>query len=297
MIYSSEKYYEDIFINPFEELTMEEKFESLRSPDIFRYRVKTIRSGKMLECEIFPIWSTKAIQDIAKKATSSLAQANLNDANAKKAIVRTVNTNFDENDMWLTYGYDDKHLPETEEQAHRDIVNCLNRIKIRRKKLGLPPLRYVYVTEFVTPDDDPVRCHHHIVMSGDMDRDEIEKIWKCGGRTNSRRLQPDDFGLTGLAKYISKTSRKGKKRWGCSVGLKKPKITSADHKITKRQVEKIASNENAAPALFEKCYPGYKFLDIQQNQSEFVPGAYLYVRMKKDNKPVKNKAKNKRRNI
>ena len=49
MPYSSE-YYLEIFNKEYED-NREEKFESLRSKDIFLYRVKTIKSGKMLECE------------------------------------------------------------------------------------------------------------------------------------------------------------------------------------------------------------------------------------------------------
>ncbi|MDF2578383.1 MAG: hypothetical protein K0S74_1867, partial [Chlamydiales bacterium] len=52
MPFSSENYL-DIFEKTFED-SEEEKFESLRSKDVFTYRVKTIKSGKMLESEIYP---------------------------------------------------------------------------------------------------------------------------------------------------------------------------------------------------------------------------------------------------
>lgn len=224
----------------------------------------------------------------------------MNDKNARKLITRIINANFTEKDLWVTLTYDNEHLPDTEEGAYRDVTNYLRRLKYRRERLGLPGLRYVYVLEGRAEKDaagKPIlRYHAHLVISGDgMNRDEIEQMWHGGARREAHRLQPDEFELTGLARYITKGMKEGRKRWGRSQNLKVPKPTIADHKITKRQVEKLAQNENTALEKFEKIYKGYRFLDMEIKRSDFAPGAYIYVRLRKKASKPAVKVQEKRR--
>lgn len=292
MPYSNE-FYESLYIKSWED-TEQERFESLRSGDIASYRVKTIKSGDMLECEIYPLWRTSAAAGRAKKAYKSRkAQENLNEKNAKKQIVRLVNANFTRKDIWMTCTCDAAHLPKSDEEAEKMVKNFIRRVKYRRKKLGLPALRYIYVMEHrkASGTEPAIRYHFHLILSGDMDRDELEQLWQGGGRREAHRLQPDEFGFEGLARYMVKL-KTGKRRWGASTNLKRPVITTADHKITKRKAEHIAQNENAAPALFQKLYPNYSFTDMRVYRSDFVSGTYIYVRMRKSPKNQKGSQKN-----
>jgi hypothetical protein len=287
MPFSSENYL-DIFEKTFED-SEEEKFESLRSKDVFTYRVKTIKSGKMLESEIYPLWKSKGEVSKAKKIMETRkAQKNLNDKNAKKNIIRKINTNFTEEDLAIDLTY--KGKPPDEEQARKDIQNYIRRVREYRRKNKLPELKYIYVIEFDVEGKGKKRIHNHMLMNS-MDRDVAEKLWNKG-YANCRRLQPDEFGLEGIARYITKDP-KGAKRWCASRNLEEPKITIADHKITKRQAEKIAKNEIDAAAIFEKIYKGYKFNDIKISYSDFVSGTYLYARMRA-NKAIENKKRRKR---
>lgn len=275
MLYSSEKCL-DIFSRELED-NLQEKIESLRSKHVSLYRVKTVKSGSMLECEIYPLWKTRSEKSRAKKEKASRpAQKNLNDKNAKKKIIRLIHANFTPKDIMITLTY--KGPPPDLEQAKKDIQNnYLRKIREYRRKNGLSELKYVYVIEYETEGRQKKKIHHHVIMSN-MDRDIAEGLWGKG-RANSRKLQPDEYGLEGIARYITKDPR-GEKRWSASRNLEKPKITIADHKITKRQAEKLAKNENAAPALFEKLYKGYIFNDIKAKYSDFVSGVYLYTRMR-----------------
>jgi hypothetical protein len=283
VLYTSENYL-DIFNKSFED-SLQEKFESLKNKDVFLYRVKTIKSGKMLECEIYPLWKTKSEKTKMKKiAASRETQKNLNDKNAKKNIIRKINTNFTEEDIIINLSY--KGPPPDEKQARKDIQNYIRRVREYKKKIGLPELKYIYVIEFEAEGSKKKRIHHHVLLNK-MDRDVAEQLWGKG-YANSRRLQPDEFGLEGIARYITKDP-KGTKRWCASRNLEEPKITVADHKITKRQAEKIAKNENAAPGIFEKLYKGYIFNDIKVKYSEFVSGVYLYTRMRVNDAYVKKK--------
>ena len=268
----------DLPLSSWEQETPEERLENLRHKDVYRYRVKTIRAGNMLECEIFPIWTAQEAQRAKRAKPSRKAQENLNHKNTKKKIMRLTNMNFTDADLWGTFGYDDANLPATLEAARKDVVNFLRRVKNARKKLGLPPIRYIYVTEW-RHDGEDVRCHHHIVMSGDMDRDAIEKLWHGGAYPQTRRLRvKEDCGLNGLGAYLAKGS-KGEKMWGRSTNLKDPVVTWADRKITPRQAGKIALDENAAPELFEKLYQGYAFRSVEAKRSDYVAGVYIYTQM------------------
>ena len=58
------------------------------------YRVKTIKSGPMLEVEAYPFWKIPQGSRKKRGEESSQAQKNLNDKNTQKHVVRLVNTNF-----------------------------------------------------------------------------------------------------------------------------------------------------------------------------------------------------------
>ncbi|PYG88478.1 hypothetical protein LY28_01327 [Ruminiclostridium sufflavum DSM 19573] len=291
--------YEELYTIQYEkniEDSIEEQIEALRDKNIKKYRVKTIKCGQMLECEIYPIWKTgnKDI-GIGKKKPSREAQKNLNDKNAKKKVIRQINTNFTNEDIWATFTYDNEHLPGSAEQAKKDMQNYIRRLNRYVRKNKLPALKYIYVTEYEEDEKKgKKRVHHHIIMNF-RGRDTAEEIWDKGGRTQTRRLQPDDYGLEGMARYITKDP-KNSKRYTTSRNLKKySKLTIADNKMTKREAEKIAKNQNIASDIFEKLYEGYIFNDIDIKYSKFVSGAYLYVRMRQRDRPQKRKENRKSR--
>ena len=250
----------------------------LRHGDVKLYRVKTIRAGKMLDCEIYPVYTRAGARRAARATRSRAAQENLNHRNTKKHITRLINHNFTDADMWGTFGYDDAHLPPDMSRANKDRENFFKRLNRRRKKLGLSPMRYLYVTEFCN-DGKKVRCHHHVIMSGDMDRDEVEKLWKGGAYPQTRRLRvKEDCALTGLASYLAK-GKKHERKWGHSRNLNPYVVTVADHKLTRRMVERMVMDEAEIPRILEKKCRGYVFRQIEIKRSEFVAGAYLYAQM------------------
>lgn len=285
MPYSAEYIWGQFEKSVLEGNTPEEKIETLRHDRVCGYRVKTYRYGGMVECEVYPLFKKKSEALRAPKAKiSTEAQANLNHINAENKIIRYINNNFSLDDHWVTLGYGDGELPETTRAARRHLINYLNRIKRRRAKLGLPELKYIYVTEFADVDGDPIRVHHHVILSGGMDRDELEREWYFGDRPQARNLYPDDMGLTGLAKYLAK-AKNSQKLWAHSKNLAYPKPTVADKKLTRRQVEKMSLDVGAAAEFFEKAYKGFVFSDVGRDlkisYSDFIAGAYLHVRMRR----------------
>ena len=272
--------------------TLEERIERLRDKQISKYRVKTIWSGDMLEVEAYPIWAIPQGKRAKKEESSRKAQQNLNDKNTKKRLIRKAHVNFTARDMWATWTYAEGRLPADQDQAKRDMQNFIRRLKRWLKKQEQYEnfeLKYIYVTEFDNTEGKKVRIHHHMITNFP-DRDVAEELWNNGGIVQTRRLQPNDFGLEGLVRYITKDKSKNPtKRYTVSRNLKEPKITIADSKMTRKRAERIATEEVCAQELFEKMYKGYKFNDIEIKYSEFVSGAYLYVRMKRIDNSVKRK--------
>lgn len=259
-----------------------------------RFRTKTIRSGNVLEVEIYPVWPTRSEERRIKANATRAAQEAVNDRNARKKLDRLVNTNFGSEDLLVTLTYAED--PPDQREAARDIRNYLRRVRYWREKKGLPDLKYIYVQEWeeeqaagpmqmvfegMDPAGEPVkakRIHHHVIMSG-MDRDAAESLWKRG-RVNARKLQPDEFGLRDLTGYLLKAP-KTKKRWYGSRNLKQPKITVSDHKLSRKQIWKLASRmESEAWPVLRKVYPGYAtVMEPVVRSSEFCSGFYVYARM------------------
>ena len=295
MLHNLDKYIDGVFTMPYED-NQQEYLEALRNLDIKKYRLKSVFSGEMLESESYPLCNTAKAKELeAAKAVTRPEQKSLNTKNVRKKVVRLLNGNFTEDDIWITVGYRDGALPPTEEQAHKDVINYIRRLQRYCQKRNLPKLKYVYVTEF----SEDTRVHHHIVMNFP-DRDTAEKLWKKGKYPQARRLMPNDYGLEGLARYISKDP-KGSKSYDYSLNLykswEKPHAKTADSKMTRAKAEKIATGKMDAKAFYEKLYKGFEFLDLEVRYSDYVSGCYLYARLRKKPEPKKSKQKTKIKNM
>jgi len=249
------------------------------------YRATTYWCGEnVVEVKLFPLIEARAdisaIKREAEQERHRLAQQRLNRKNAEQRFRRLMDTNFTAKDLFITLTYAGD-APDYE-QARKDIINFLKRVRRWMRRQGITePLRYMYVIEH---EDDPEkqqrRVHHHVVITG-IDRDVVEGLWTAG-RANTRRLQPDDHGLAGLAKYMSKDP-KGKKRWGASLGLKQPKVTVSDRKISRRKAEQLALQfDEVSREVLERAYPGYRLVACEVKTSKYVPGAYINARLIRD---------------
>jgi hypothetical protein len=273
-------FFDEIF-NPFDGQQI------LRHSELSGYKAQTITSGTMLEIEIFPIWKRGEKKRIGAYQPSREAQAKLNHKNRQKHKARIINENFTGADVWATFSYSNANLPDTPEDATKEFKNFIRRLKRRRERLGLPKMRYIYVTEWREKTDGEyteIRVHHHIVMSGGMCRDEIENMWRGGGRNKIERLIAEkESGLTGLAYYLTKAGT-DESMWGHSTGLIIPRATESKTKITRRKAAQLATGEINAAAYFENSKNGYKLNKIEVKRSEHAAGVYIYVQMYKDSK-------------
>ncbi|WP_373232126.1 hypothetical protein [Cohnella sp.] len=199
-----------------------------------------------------------------------------------------MNTNFGADDLHVTVTY--ARVPETIEEAEREAANYIRRIAHKRKREGLPPLKYVLVTEYSTKADKPIRIHHHIIMSGGLDRDSVEDLWrrprkrgqKQGNRigfANADRLKPDEHGLEALARYLMKNPN-GRKRWSSSQNLEKPECRTNDSKYTRRQLERIVRDEIDNQAYWTKKYPDWDLTECKPAYSE-ITGWAVYLKLRR----------------
>ena len=199
------------------------------------YREKKVDCGTYREVDIIPRTddAERAAKGTRKKRSkaSTPAQKNLNEKNAKRYLVQVGNGNFGPGDLHISATYSPENLPDTLEEAEKNVTNFLHRVAYRREKLGLPPLKYILVTEYAYPADDtegkPVRIHHHIIMNGGLDRDAVELMWtkkrinwkrfeadKAYGDTverlgwvNADRIQTNENGVEALCRYIMKNPK------------------------------------------------------------------------------------------
>lgn len=254
------------------------------------YATKEIRSGEQLEIEIYPDFSKRDADQIPAgcriKKDNRKAMNNLNDKNSRKACERIINTNFGTRDIWMTLTYRNADLPETFEQAQRNVQNYMRKVNYWRKKEGLPNAKYVYITEWLEADDDHpgIRCHHHVVIDGAMSMDRLEELWAHGDRNETRRLHKDEYGLTGMANYITKQPRrKHIKKWCASKGLEQPQQSKNHYKFKRNHVQKMVRDNAMIYEYMKKWYgaKGYFFTDAKIYYNEVNAQFYVYARMRK----------------
>lgn len=125
------------------------------------------------------------------------------------------------------------------------------------------------------------RIHAHMLISGGIDRAELEKLW-ARGYANAYSLQPDERGLEGLARYMVK-SQKNRRKWSCSKNLKKPQVRVSDCKLSNGKVKRMArSLPNEARDILSRAYPGYTFVDCRVKFSDQVDGVYIRALLRRE---------------
>jgi hypothetical protein len=256
------------------------------------YRQKKYECGNYMDIEVFSLpEKVKPFKRAKKVKETTPSQKNLNDKKSLRFFVRKANLNFPEGySEELTY--DEKYLPQSEEEVHNDLKNYFERVRYWNRKLGLPNPEYMYVISEVDKDGNKTRYHVHMFIKN-IDRDLAEKLW-TKGRANTDRLQPDEYGVTGKALYFARQG-KGKKAWGCSKGLKQPEPEVSDKFIQRKEFERIERNPEDRQ-YFEKLYPGWTFSDctIEEDDSN---GRRLYIRLRKYEPIWKTQNSKKKKNL
>ena len=258
-----------------------------------QYNAKTIQAGDQLEVQLYEVWDTKSRNKGKAEKPSRQRQEKLNQKYSQQRCARLINANFTDRDSWITLTYTALNRPATMEQAERNIKNYIARVKRAFPDIDL---KYVYTIE-----QGDSWTHHHVVCNV-QDRDRLEELWSSAselarkkknpayyvkqyGRTNARRLQPDDFAMTGMGNYISKEgSGKNKKKFVCSKNLQKPIEKKTKHlkgrHLTRAFIKKLAEDKTAAKMELLKLFPQCQFNDVDVRQTPYTKGYYIYARLK-----------------
>lgn len=249
----------------------------------YLYRERRYYCGRYLEVDLFPVFPAAKGRSKKKKPTSEI-QNKLNEHNAEAKLTRILNANFSENDVEVHLTFSDDSLPETDEEALKLAQNYMRRVKYLRKKRGLPEMKSVFIIE---GSANGPRLHYHVTMTAGLDRDELEALWPYG-YANARRLQFNENGIEGLARYITKQFREKKnagetamrKRWMGSRNLVIPPPHDRDGRISERRVKRIATRDLPdTVGEIEKLYPGYVFSAMEPVYNEQIDAYYVCIRL------------------
>ena len=253
------------------------------------YRRRTTVSGPRIDAEVFPVFGRqqRGAMRRAKSQITSVAQKRANEERSRIRLIQLVEANFTDKDLSIGLDYDGE--APTPERIDKDIRNFVARVKRYRKRNGLPEMKYIYAIggdEMPSPGYSGTRPHAHMITQGDIDRDELEKMWGHG-RANTHRLQPRDEGLGGISVYFTKQvqdrpPKKGVRKWRSSKNLTQPIRRARDAKMPNTRVRRIAYDfENEAKAVMEKLYPGYVLQKCIVKYSDIVPGVYIRCVLRK----------------
>lgn len=244
----------------------------------FVRNVKYFCGKEYFETDLFemPDMSARGKRLREKKINlSSPDQVRRNKNKALRTFRQKVRTNFTRNDIYLTLTYSLKNRPDCVKSAKNDFKNFIRRLNRRRKKAGLEAVKYMGTLERKGEN-----YHFHLVISGDMDRDELERIWGKG-LSNASRLRIDDEEIMQkLCQYILKESR-NKERYEnsyiCSRNLENPKVTKNDWAFSHRKLEELAGLTDCRE-VWEATYPGYEFIEATSTFNSMT-GWHITVKM------------------
>lgn len=247
------------------------------------YCTKTEKAGDTLVLTVYPILgrSDRAKAEAARKAMSRERQTRYNRERARRRLALLMDANFGRNDLHVTLTY--RGTPPDYEQARKDVRNYLRAVKRMREKAGLPEMKYIYVIEEEGGDGEKRRIHVHLMMTGGVSREALEEKWGRG-YANCDRLQPEEgTGLLELARYFTKLEQeKHRRAWSASKNLRQPRTTVSRTRMSNAKVRRLCQEmPGSAAEIMGKLYPAYKLGAVEPYVSDWIPGVYLRIRLRR----------------
>lgn len=275
-------------------------------------RTVTWRAGRQLEVAVYPIArGNREARREAKRRRTSPAMAKVNARNSERHVMRLIEANFPEGACVVTgtyaypsagdYGmmdlqalgreYEARRLPWEMERVRMDVRNWIARLRRRVAKVGGKPGKdfkwLVRIEEGKEPPAPgiPAKFHFHAVVEGPgLDTETVKMLWEeKHGRCHVDGLSLNDDGAARLARYFCKQRQGG--RWMThSRNLKIVRPRVSDRKVSRRRLSRLAGDVmRDGKAIMERIYPGYRIAEPPVvRYSDFVSGAYVYVRMRRD---------------
>ena len=247
-----------------------------------RYRGRTfIRErvhvcGEYMDTEIYPVFQAPGKRRKKCRPTKAVQQK-INQRNAERRLVRLVHANFTEEDLALALSYDEQHRPTDENEAKKIMQKFLRALRAQYKALGWG-LKYIWTSEVGKTTG---RIHHHLILSGGMDRDRLEALWGRGW-ANSKRLQFGADGVTGLARYMVKTQL-NYRRYSCSRNLVRPVPAEFDGRMDRAEQQQMAEmvEDGTIYTEMERVYPDYECIEAEASRNEVNGCIYIRIFMRR----------------
>ena len=159
-----------------------------------------------------------------RSRVSTQAQRLLNRRNATQKLELSLAANLPPGSWRVVLTYRPDALPQSREQAMRNVGAFLRRLRERRKAEGLP-CRYWQRAEH--KHKSGAHWHHHIyINAGNESAEELEALWGNGWVYLDRIIIDSDNTYEQLARYMIKErpDKLGQRLWSCSQGLAKPEL-------------------------------------------------------------------------
>ena len=179
-------------------------------------------------------------------------------------------------------------------QGAKVIINWRSRDEIAQETLDElqkagAEFKYIVIKAF----GEGGRCHLHIIMSGGVNRDDLENAWEYG-RTNADRLQFNHCGVVDLSAYLAGQRRVGARRWSGSKNLIKPVEKVNENRYSKRDLKEVAKSGNPH-MFFANRYEGYWLSEFPEVVKNPINGSYYmtFVMYKPDSENLEKYARRK----
>ncbi len=292
------------------------------------HREKRTFSGQLLEVDFYPVFSDgRRIPARAPKTKrSTQEQKKYNQAQTTKKFIRLANANFDNTDYLMHPTYLSELAPQSEEEARKDIVNYLRRVKTKRAselkrlqkllknalgaamQIGHPsyidekieelksrikklekPFKYIYVMEkqIYKSGARAGRVNWHFHMFITGGLDD--KVLERMWH-NGVRVNCDNYQPEKFgpeaAARYMSKDPQGAKRFSYSRNLDKPVEKVRDNKASRKTVEKMAIERVDDREYWENRYKGYRFIRCFSRYNKFNGHWYVSAIMYKADKNI-----------
>ena len=236
-------------------------------------RLITVTAGRLVYgvCYTQALASDEPRERAAKNKCSSAARQALNFKAGWKKLQLELCANFTRNDLYITLGFSDEHLPPNRREAKKLMQKFMDRLRQRRRANG-DDLKYVYAIH-EQQDDGSRRIHFHLVINAGAARQDYELIrslWEWGDNIEIDPISAtpyyhnDDF--LELAQYLLRernpdapANAVGDRGWVPSRNLAKPV----------RESYMVEDNVTVTAP------PGAIILDTDSRTNEY--GSYAYI--------------------
>lgn len=251
------------------------------------YMQKTTRSGSLLEVEVYyaPNEGRRLARGMNTNQTVE-GMVKANERNSQKRQRRLACANFSRKnaDVFVTLTF---AQPVDDEQVDKEIRNLLDRLRRKREKKHLKPLRAMVWAE------EQSCWHLHLLMNGGLTFSEIQEVWGNRGRKITMSIADESHGFGGLIRYVNeehkpkkgaqgdekaenvkKPRKKGEHRWHATRNLIQPTVEK--HEVNRRLFRKEPNAKKGYVLL-----PGWEDFDTNFGVYQYA----AYAKLEETDKP------------